>query len=180
MELILQQGLPHQQKAIDAICAVFDGVSCTSPVQFYENPHIPLDDPKIAKLRLFENHWNNATFYALKNLYSVSTEKYKEILDSEVAQFASRISGLCVLDFEKHEKTLYEIIEYVKETYPEVISDIVPLLDLAKMKEEKHRMLKDGRFDRRGKKQFSELINLLIEHSDEINVIKLQEIKILK
>ena len=47
MELILQQGLPHQQRAIDAICAVFDGVSCTSPVQFYENPHIPLDDPKI-------------------------------------------------------------------------------------------------------------------------------------
>lgn len=47
MELILQQGLPHQQKAIDAICAVFDGVSCASPVQFYENPHIPLDDPKI-------------------------------------------------------------------------------------------------------------------------------------
>ncbi len=48
MELILQQGLPHQQKAIDAICAVFDGVSCATPVQFYENPHIPLDDPKIA------------------------------------------------------------------------------------------------------------------------------------
>ena len=48
MELILQQGLPHQQKAIDGICAVFDGVSCASPVQFYENPHIPLDDPKIA------------------------------------------------------------------------------------------------------------------------------------
>lgn len=47
MELILQQGLPHQQKAIDAICAVFDGVSCASPVQFYENPHIPFDDPKI-------------------------------------------------------------------------------------------------------------------------------------
>ena len=47
MEHILQQGLPHQQKAIDAICAVFDGVSCTSPVQFYENPHIPLNDPKI-------------------------------------------------------------------------------------------------------------------------------------
>ena len=47
MELILQQGLPHQQRAIDAICAVFDGVSFTLPVQFYENPHIPLDDPKI-------------------------------------------------------------------------------------------------------------------------------------
>lgn len=48
MELILQQGLPHQQRAIDAICAVFDGVSCTSPVQFYENPHIPLENLKIA------------------------------------------------------------------------------------------------------------------------------------
>ncbi len=47
MELILQQGLPHQQKAIDAISAVFDGVSCASPVQLYENPHIPLNDPKI-------------------------------------------------------------------------------------------------------------------------------------
>lgn len=47
MELILQQGLPHQQKAIDAICAVFDGVSCALPVQFYENPRIPLNDPKI-------------------------------------------------------------------------------------------------------------------------------------
>ena len=135
---------------------------------------------KGVKLRLFENHWNNATFYALKNLYSVSTEKYKEILDSEVAQFASRISGLCVLDFEKHEKTLYEIIEYVKETYPELISAIVLLLDFTKMKEEKHRMLKDERFDRRAKKHFRELINLLIEHSDEICVIRLQEINNLK
>ena len=53
-------------------------------------------------------------------------------------------------------------------------------LDFSKMKEEKHRMLKDDKFDRRAKKQFSELINLLIEHSDEISVIKLQEIKNLK
>lgn len=135
---------------------------------------------KGVKLRLFENHWNDATFYALKNLHSFSVEKYKKILDSEVAQFASRISEFCILDFEKYEKTLYEIIAYVEETYPEVISDIVPLLDFSKMKEEKHRMLKDDRFDRRAKKQFSELINLLIEHSDEISVIKLQEIKNLK
>lgn len=57
MELILQQGLPHQQKAIDAICAVFDGVSCASPVQFYENPHIPLDDPKItSNIRAIQNN----------------------------------------------------------------------------------------------------------------------------
>ena len=132
------------------------------------------------KLRLFENHWNDATFYALKNLHSFSAKKYKEILAAEVAQFAHRISEFCVLDFEKYEKTLYEIIAYVEETYPEVISDIVPLLDFSKMKEEKQRMLKDDRFDRRGKKHFSELINLLIEHSEEINVIKLQEIKNLK
>lgn len=47
MELILQQGLPHQQKAIDAVCAVFDKVSCIPPVQYYENPHIVLNDPQI-------------------------------------------------------------------------------------------------------------------------------------
>lgn len=44
MELILQQGLPHQQKAIDAICGALDGVSIKNPVQFYENPHIDLAD----------------------------------------------------------------------------------------------------------------------------------------
>ena len=27
MELILQQGLPHQQKAIDAVCGALDGVT---------------------------------------------------------------------------------------------------------------------------------------------------------
>ena len=135
---------------------------------------------KGVKLRLFENHWNDATFCALKNLHSFSVEKYKEILDSEVTQFASRISEFCILDFEKYEKTLYEIMVYVKETYHEVISAIVPLLDFSKMKEEKKRMLRDDRFDRRCKKQFSELINLLIEHSDEISVIRLQEINNLK
>ena len=135
---------------------------------------------KGVKIRLFENHWNDATFCALKNLHSFSIDKYKKILDSEVAQFASRISEFCVLDFERHEKTLYEIIAYVKETYPEVISGIVPLLDFSKMKEEKQRMLEDDRFDRRGKKHFCELINLLIEHSDEMSIIKLQEIKSLK
>lgn len=48
MELILQQGLPHQQKAVDAIGAVFDGVHIDAPVQFYENPKISLSDPRIA------------------------------------------------------------------------------------------------------------------------------------
>ncbi len=44
MELILQQGLPHQQKAIDAICGALEGVVFKPPVQFYENPQIDLTD----------------------------------------------------------------------------------------------------------------------------------------
>lgn len=47
MELILQQELPHQQKAIDAICNVFKGVYISSPAQFYENPYISLKDPHL-------------------------------------------------------------------------------------------------------------------------------------
>ena len=47
MELILQRELPHQQKAIDSICSVFDGVNITKPVQLFENPLIDLKDPKI-------------------------------------------------------------------------------------------------------------------------------------
>jgi len=48
MELILQRELPHQQKAVDAINAVFDGVQITAPTKFYENPHITLADPRLA------------------------------------------------------------------------------------------------------------------------------------
>lgn len=56
MELILQQGLPHQQKAIDAICDALDGVVITPPVQFYENPQIDLADRKLfANLRALQN-----------------------------------------------------------------------------------------------------------------------------
>ena len=47
MELILQQGLPHQQKAIDAVCDALEGVQITAPVQYYENPLISLSDPKL-------------------------------------------------------------------------------------------------------------------------------------
>ena len=47
MELILQQGLPHQQKAIDAVCGVLDGVTITPPMQFYENPKVDLSDRKL-------------------------------------------------------------------------------------------------------------------------------------
>lgn len=47
MELILQQNLPHQQKAVDAICDVLKDVCITPPVQFYENPKILLNDQGI-------------------------------------------------------------------------------------------------------------------------------------
>ncbi len=48
MELILQQGLPHQQKAIDAVCGALDGVRITPPAQFFENPQIDLEDERLA------------------------------------------------------------------------------------------------------------------------------------
>lgn len=48
MELLLQQGLPHQQKAIDAVCDALDGVAITPPVQFYENPQIDLADRRLS------------------------------------------------------------------------------------------------------------------------------------
>lgn len=48
MELILQRELPHQQKAVDAICAAFDGVPVIAPTQFYENPIVALTDPQLA------------------------------------------------------------------------------------------------------------------------------------
>lgn len=47
MELILQQELPHQQKAIDAICSVLQGVNIVPPTQFYENPKIALNDSRL-------------------------------------------------------------------------------------------------------------------------------------
>ena len=55
MELILQQGLPHQQKAIDAVCDALEGVQITAPVQYYENPLISLSDSRLyANLRTIQ------------------------------------------------------------------------------------------------------------------------------
>lgn len=48
MELILQQQLPHQQKAIDAIVDVFCGAYISAPTQFYTNPTFSLADTHIA------------------------------------------------------------------------------------------------------------------------------------
>lgn len=47
MELILQQGLPHQQKAVDAVCDAFKGIHPTAPAVFYENPTFYQKDPHI-------------------------------------------------------------------------------------------------------------------------------------
>lgn len=47
MELILQQNLPHQQRAVDAVCNALAGVTITPPVDFYENPQICLADPRL-------------------------------------------------------------------------------------------------------------------------------------
>lgn len=49
MELILQQELPHQQKAIDAICEALSRVYMKPPVNFYENPEIMLTHPKLTE-----------------------------------------------------------------------------------------------------------------------------------
>lgn len=47
MELILQQGLPHQQKAVDVVCNAFKGIHTTPPAVFYENPTFYQKDPHI-------------------------------------------------------------------------------------------------------------------------------------
>ena len=47
MELILQQQLPHQQKAVDAIINVFKDANITAPTQFYTNPTFSLNDAQI-------------------------------------------------------------------------------------------------------------------------------------
>lgn len=47
MELILQQGLPHQQEAVDRLDQVFKGVGILRPQNFYENPTIDLEDTRL-------------------------------------------------------------------------------------------------------------------------------------
>jgi type III restriction enzyme len=47
LELILKEGLPHQQKAIDLVCNVFNGVQIDKPVFYYTNPTIDIHNPKL-------------------------------------------------------------------------------------------------------------------------------------
>lgn len=135
---------------------------------------------KGVKIRLFENNWNGETLFALSALCNTFETEYKKILDSEVSQLASKISDFCILDFYKDEKTLCEILVYIKETHPSVLSKVVPMLNFAKMKEEKLRMLRDDRCGRRSRRQFHEMIDILIEFSNETYIGELKSLKSLK
>ena len=132
------------------------------------------------KLRLFEHHWNITSYDALKALHDVSADDYKEILDCEISQVINRINELCILDFDKYEMPLYEIVVYIKETYPEVLLRIVPALDYDRLSKEKQSMLKDSRYNRRCRKLFNNLIDLLIEYADNDSISKLQALKLLR
>ena len=48
MELILERGLEHQQKAVDAISAVFEGAIIAPPTIAYQNPTFSYNDARIS------------------------------------------------------------------------------------------------------------------------------------
>ena len=129
------------------------------------------------RLRLFENHWNSASLDALKALHDFSVEDYNEILNSEVLQFANRISEMCILDFDKNDNTLYDILTYIQDTCPDALVRIVQKINYDKINSEKMLMLKDTRFDKKCKKLFRNTIDLLISYADEKNISELQALK---
>ena len=47
MELILQQGLPHQQEAVDRLNQVFEGVGIFRTRNYFENHTIDLQDVRL-------------------------------------------------------------------------------------------------------------------------------------
>ena len=49
MELILKEGLPHQQKPIDLVCDVFNGVHIERPSFYYINPAIDINSTKLSE-----------------------------------------------------------------------------------------------------------------------------------
>ena len=81
MELILQRGLPHQQKAVDAVSAALNGVQIASPVQFYENPSISLSDSRLSTLHKmhlpFCCHAETEPIYANKTV--VKTRRFSVV-----------------------------------------------------------------------------------------------------
>ena len=55
-----------------------------------------------------------------------------------------------------------------------------PALDYDSIKKEKISMLKDSRFNRKCRKLFNNMIDLLIEYADNDSIIKLQVLKSLR
>lgn len=75
MELILQQELPHQQRAIDDVVGVFKGAYLTAPTQFYANPTFSVKDQHIINnIKSLQNENNMPAEYRAGN--SVSANNY--------------------------------------------------------------------------------------------------------
>lgn len=55
MELILQTGLTHQQRAVDAIANVFENTEVNQPNQYYTNPHIAVEDILFENIKQIQN-----------------------------------------------------------------------------------------------------------------------------
>ncbi len=135
---------------------------------------------KGVRLRLFENHWNSTSLDALKALHDFSVEDYYAILNSEALQFANRISDMCVLDLDKHDNTLYDILTYIKDTCPAALMQIVHMLDYKKINNSILSMLNDSRFDKKCKRVFKNTMDLLISYSDDDEncISELQALKV--
>ena len=134
----------------------------------------------LAVIRLFENCWNGRSLYALMALHNVSLEDYKGILNSETSQLVSKINKFCILDFGKDDKSLYEVLTFVKDTCSDIFSKVVPLLDFETMKKGKLSILKDNRYNRTIEKQLDAMIDLLIGYANEKSVGELQMLKEIK
>lgn len=163
-----QQFFETNKNKIEELGLAFIGILPEQSIALFE---------KGVKLRLFEKYWDNEIFFALKELHNISESKYKEILEHEVPQLAAKINEFCILDFCEKGKTLYDILAYIKETHPNIIPKLIPLLDFSKIKKEKQQMLKDDRCGRRCKKHFQDMLDILIEFAEEPNISELNSIR---
>ena len=100
MELILQKNLPHQQRAVDAINNVFEGVAIAKPRQFYENPTINLSDSRmIQNIKALQNdipseYKSNSPISDVLNLdIKMETGERVIIVMGAVCVIKSRVSG---------------------------------------------------------------------------------------
>lgn len=134
---------------------------------------------KGVKIRLFENGWNNETYFALEALHNTSAEDLNHILCTEALQIVNKINRLCILDFDGEEKPLSDILNYLYLTCPDVFGQIIPLLDFQLIAKGVKDMLKDYRWGRNCKKRLVNMIDLLIKCSDLTNIDQLQALRAL-